>query len=76
MPEQPGRSLTKELLIHLQSKSLLLLLDNCEHLLSACAHLVHLLLQGCPQLKILATTREGLGIAGETLYPVPSPLGA
>src|SRR5262249_35098042 len=46
--------------------------DNCEHLLSACAQLAEGLLRGCPQLRILTTSREGLGIAGETTFRVPS----
>lgn len=55
------------------SKQLLLVLDNCEHLVSACAALVDKLLRACPGLKILATSREPLGITGETLWQV-SPL--
>src|SRR6516162_2217156 len=70
--EQPGRPLIDTLVDHLQSRALLLVLDNCEHLLSACAQLVDDLLRACPRLNILVTSREGLSIAGETLYPVPS----
>jgi predicted ATPase/class 3 adenylate cyclase len=70
--EQPGRPLIDTLADHLQPRALLLVLDNCEHLLSACAQLVDGLLRACRHLKILATSREGLGIAGETFYPVPS----
>src|SRR6266540_25048 len=62
-----------ETLIHfLQVKTILLILDNCEHLLDACAELADKLLKNCPDLKILATSREGLGILGEALYQVPS----
>jgi non-specific serine/threonine protein kinase len=62
-----------EALIHfLQVKTILLILDNCEHLLDACADLADKLLKNCPDLKILATSREGLGILGEALYQVPS----
>jgi predicted ATPase/DNA-binding CsgD family transcriptional regulator len=62
-----------ETLIHFfQSKTLLLILDNCEHLLDACAGLADQLLRNCPNLKILATSREALGILGEALYQVPS----
>ena len=50
----------------------LLLLDNCEHLLDACARLAEHLLQRCPQISLLTTSREALGIAGETAYRVPS----
>lgn len=62
-----------ESLIHfLHDKTILLLLDNCEHLLDACAELADKLLKNCPDLKILATSREALGILGEALYQVPS----
>jgi predicted ATPase len=47
------------------------MLDNCEHVLSACASLTDSLLRHCPSVKVLATSREGLGIVGEKLYPVP-----
>jgi predicted ATPase/DNA-binding XRE family transcriptional regulator len=62
-----------ETLIHfLRTKSILLILDNCEHLLDPCAQLADQLLKNCPNLKILATSREALGIIGEALYQVPS----
>ena len=62
-----------ETLIHfLRAKTVLLILDNCEHLLDACAQLTDTLLKNCPNLKILATSREALGIIGEALYSVPS----
>jgi predicted ATPase/class 3 adenylate cyclase len=70
--EQAGRTLQQTLLDSLKTRRLLLLLDNCEHLLSACAQLADLLIRSCPQVKVLATSREGLGIAGETTYRVPS----
>jgi non-specific serine/threonine protein kinase len=56
----------------LRSKSLLLVLDNCEHLLAACEDLAAAVLRACPQVRILATSREGLGVPGETLWRVPS----
>ncbi|MGA2488908.1 MAG: LuxR C-terminal-related transcriptional regulator [Anaerolineales bacterium] len=56
----------------LRSRNLLLVLDNCEHLVSACASLVNSLLLGCPSLHILATSREALGIEAERTYRVPS----
>ena len=56
----------------LRSKELLLILDNCEHLIEACSHISDALLRACPKLKILATSREALGIAGEIPYLVPS----
>jgi predicted ATPase len=51
---------------------MLLLLDNCEHLLDACGQTALTLLNGCPQLTILATSREPIGIAGEVSWRVPS----
>src|SRR5262249_47741834 len=59
----------------LRSAELLLVLDNCEHLLDACAELARALLRGSPGLRMLATSREPLGIPGEVAYPVrPLPL--
>jgi predicted ATPase/class 3 adenylate cyclase len=70
--EQPGRSLQATIIDYLSPKQLLLVLDNCEHLVAACARLAETLLRACPHLRILATSREALGIAGETIRPVPS----
>jgi predicted ATPase/DNA-binding XRE family transcriptional regulator/Tfp pilus assembly protein PilF len=70
--EQSGRSPLAILTDFLQSKHALLILDNCEHLIQACAELAETLLRACPDLHILATSREALGIAGETLYLVPA----
>ena len=56
----------------LAGKSLLVILDNCEHLVEACARFTQSLLQQCPEVRILATSREALGIAGEVVMPVPS----
>src|SRR5207245_11476822 len=50
----------------------LLVLDNCEHLVEACARLAETLLRGCPRLRILATSREALGIGGERAWLVPA----
>ena len=72
VPEQPGRPLTQTLVDYLRPKSTLIVMDNCEHLLSACARFAAALLQACPSLRIMATSREGLGIGGELTYPVPS----
>jgi predicted ATPase/DNA-binding SARP family transcriptional activator len=58
----------------LRAQEGLVVLDNCEHLVDACAGLVHAILAGCPGLRILATSREALGVKGERTYPVP-PLG-
>lgn len=67
--EQPGRSLVDGLLDMLRDKHLLLVLDNCEHLLGACAQLIESLLT-LPDLHILTTSRTPIGVTGEMLYPV------
>ncbi len=59
------------LMDYLRDKKLLLVLDNCEHLIDACAHLADDLLHHCTGLKILASSREALGIAGEMAYSTP-----
>jgi predicted ATPase/DNA-binding CsgD family transcriptional regulator len=69
--EQPGSPPTETLSGYLRTKKLLLVLDNCEHLVEACAVLAEALLRACPNLRILATSREALGIAGETRLTVP-----
>ena len=66
------RAMVETLVHFLRAKTVLLILDNCEHLLDACAQLADQLLKHCPDLKILATSREALGIIGEALYQVPS----
>jgi non-specific serine/threonine protein kinase len=71
LQEQPGRSHVETLALHLQARCLLLVLDNCEHVLQACAGLAEALLRACPELRILATSREPLAVAGETVWPVP-----
>lgn len=65
-------SLTDVLITYLRTKQALLVLDNCEHLVVACAELAERLLSHCPDLQILATSREALGIFGETSWLVPS----
>lgn len=70
--EMPGRPLQTTLLDHIGRRELLLVLDNCEHLVGACAELATILLRSCPGLRILATSREPLGISGETVWRVPS----
>jgi non-specific serine/threonine protein kinase len=72
VPEQPGRTLMETLSDHLRNRRLLLILDNCEHLIEASARLAEFLLRACPNLKILATSREGLGILGESAWAVPT----
>jgi len=72
VPEQPGRPLTEALVDGLRSKEMLLILDNCEHLINAAARLLDILLDSCPRLRVLATGREPLGVAGEVRWPVPA----
>ncbi len=69
--ETPGTALVDSLCVHLASREPLLVLDNCEHLVGACASLVETLVRSCPRLRILATSREALGVRGETLFAVP-----
>ena len=70
--EQPDRSISDTLLDYLRSKQLLLILDNCEHVIEACIRISDILLRSCPNLRIIVASREALGIAGETTYQVPS----
>src|SRR5213076_1074606 len=71
VPEAPGHPLTETLQEALGDRQLLLVLDNCEHLIDACARLADGLLSGCPHLRILATSRQALGLTGESAWPVP-----
>ncbi|HEX7170917.1 MAG TPA: BTAD domain-containing putative transcriptional regulator, partial [Rubrobacter sp.] len=70
--EQPGRSFLDSLLDTLGDKQMLLLLDNCEHLVDAATQLTMALLDSCPRIRVLATSRERLGVIGELSWPVPS----
>ena len=70
--EGQSGSLMDTLLNYLKSRGMLLMLDNCEHLIDACRTLADTLLRSCPNLKILAASREALGIAGERAWRVPS----
>jgi predicted ATPase/DNA-binding CsgD family transcriptional regulator len=66
--EQPGKSLADSLLDGLRKKQLLLVLDNCEHLIDAAAHLADIVLSACPHLRVVATSREALGVEGEFVW--------
>jgi predicted ATPase/DNA-binding SARP family transcriptional activator len=70
--ESPGQSLTESVKNFLREKQVLLVLDNCEHLIAACAQLADDLLTHCADLRILTTSREALGIMGETTLQVPA----
>ena len=70
--EQPGRSQIDAVADHLRSRQLLLILDDCEHVLAAVADAADAILRAAPGVRIVATSQEPLGIVGEALYPVPS----
>jgi len=70
--EEPGRTLVESLVAFAVSKRLLLILDSCEHLVAGAAHLATGLLQTCPSVRILPTSREPLAIAEEITFRVPS----
>ena len=72
LPDQPGRSTMDTLLRFVRDRRLLVVLDNCEHLLDACAALVVALLGKAPGLTVLATSREPIGVSGEVMWRVPS----
>ncbi|MEO7119296.1 MAG: adenylate/guanylate cyclase domain-containing protein [Candidatus Limnocylindrales bacterium] len=72
LQEEPGQSREGSLVDFLRSKRLLLLLDNCEHLIGPVATMVQRLLGDCPTLRVMATSREPLGVDGESIFPVPS----
>src|SRR5713226_5188178 len=69
--EETGQPLEATLLDAVSGKRLLLILDNCEHVVDACAHVTESLLRTAPNMKIMATSRERLGVVGETSYLVP-----
>ncbi len=66
------RTPTERLVTYFHEKTSLLILDNCEHLIDACARLANAFLISCPDFRIIATSREALGVAGEVSYRVPS----
>ena len=70
--EQAGQTIGRTLVDTLKTRRLLLILDNCEHLIAACASLAADLLRSCPGVHILASSREPLHVAGEQTYRVPS----
>jgi class 3 adenylate cyclase len=72
LPDQPGRSPMETVLRFISDRKMLLVLDNCEHLLDACGDAIMSLLNGCPQLTVLTTSREPISVAGEVTWRVPS----
>ncbi|HTM85166.1 MAG TPA: adenylate/guanylate cyclase domain-containing protein, partial [Mycobacterium sp.] len=71
LPDQPGRSTLDTVIRFVGDRQMLLVLDNCEHLLDAVASLIVELLGGCPALTLLATSREPTGVPGEVTFLVP-----
>ena len=71
LKEEPNKTPEDILTDHLKDKELLIILDNCEHLIIACAELTERLLSACPRLKIIATSREALNCSGEQTYRIP-----
>jgi predicted ATPase/class 3 adenylate cyclase/DNA-binding CsgD family transcriptional regulator len=72
LPDQPGQQTSDVLLRFIRDRQMLILLDNCEHLLDVSAELVTGFLGGCPSLTLLTTSREPIGVAGEVSWRVPS----
>jgi predicted ATPase len=72
IPEIPGRQITDALVRSMRTKEQLVVMDNCEHLIESTALLVDTLLDACLRLRVLATSREPLDVAGEFNWPVPS----
>jgi non-specific serine/threonine protein kinase len=72
VPESPGRAITPSVIERLTGWHGLLVLDNCEHLVDACAAVADRLLGAVPELRLLATSREPLGVAGEAVWAVPA----
>lgn len=72
LPDQPSRSTKETLLAFIGDREMLVVLDNCEHLLDATAAAVEALLGGCAGLRLLITSREPIGVAGEATWRVPS----
>lgn len=69
--EKAGEPLVQSLAARICEHPMLLLIDNCEHLVDACARLVYLLLSGCPNLRVLATSRQPLRVPGEVVWRIP-----
>jgi predicted ATPase/class 3 adenylate cyclase len=72
LKEEAGKALLQTVAAHLADQRALIVLDNCEHLLVASATLVDMLLRRCPGVRVVVTSREALGVAGEQSFRVPS----
>ena len=71
LPDSADGDLRRAIIESLRPKHVLLVIDNCEHLVHACAQLIEMLLLACPRLRIVATSREPIGVPGETFWRVP-----
>ena len=70
VPEEPGRPLLQALCSHLKSKRVLLILDNCEHLIKPAADMAHAIVKAAPDVRMIASSREALHVPGEKAYPI------
>jgi predicted ATPase/class 3 adenylate cyclase len=70
VPDEPGRPLLQAVCAHLKAKRVLLILDNCEHLIKPSAELAHALVKACPHVRLLSSSREPLHVPGERTYPI------
>src|SRR5262249_32765383 len=73
MSRQRGRVVLAVLLDALDARAMLIMLDNCEHVMGGCAKIADVIVRRCPRVRLLPTSREPLGVGGETIYRV-SPL--
>ena len=71
LPDQPGRSAVESMIAFIGDRKALLVLNNCEHLIESCGTLVAALIDNCPELTVLTTTREPIGVDGELTWMVP-----
>jgi predicted ATPase/class 3 adenylate cyclase/TolA-binding protein len=72
LKEEPGNLVENTLTEYLKDKEILIILDNCEHLISECANISEMLISKCPKLKLISTSREALNCSGEQTYILPS----
>ena len=70
VPPRPGVTLAESIVSFLQPKALLVVLDNCEHVIDAAGRLAERVVARCPDVRIVATSREGLAVAGEQVWPL------
>jgi len=71
LPQHPNRKTFELLIQYIGKSSVLLVLDNCEHVVGPASQLADALLRGCPALRVVVTSRQALGVTGEKAWPVP-----